>query len=221
MKLIVGLGNPGPAYERTRHNIGFVVADRLAQRYAPGAVARARFHAMCFEARLPGETPSDPDCRALIIKPTTYMNRSGQSVGEALRFYKLDPSEDLLVVVDDTALPAGSFRLRAGGGAGGHNGLKDIDRALGTQKYARVRIGVDDKGDKVLSDYVLEKFAPDQWQKVEPLLPTIERACLAWAHRGIDHAMNTFNAKDKPPRSTPTPEGEADENHSDKATDAA
>ena len=225
MKLIVGLGNPGAAYDRTRHNIGFVGADRLAQRHAPGAVARARFHSMCYEARLPGPSPSDPDQRALVLKPTTFMNRSGQAVGEALRFYKLDPVEDLLVLVDDTALKAGAFRLRAGGGAGGHNGLKDITRALGTEKYARVRIGVDDKGDKVLSDYVLEKFAPDQWEKVEPILPTIEKACLAWAHEGIDSAMNAFNVKEpKPKKPKPKPQPEADAeggDNSDQATDAA
>lgn len=206
MKLIVGLGNPGPAYERTRHNIGFVLADRLAARYAAGGVARSRFHGLVMEARLPGASPADPDVRSLLLKPTTYMNRSGQAVGEALRFYKLDPAEDLLVLVDDTALAAGAFRLRASGGAGGHNGLKDITRALGTEKYARVRIGVDDKGDKVLSDYVLEKFSPGQWSAVEPMLPTLEQACLAWAHGGIDHAMNTYNAKETKPKAKPKPD---------------
>ncbi len=232
MKLIVGLGNPGPAYDRTRHNIGFAVADRLVQRYAPDGIARARFHGLVSEARLPGATPSEPDCRALIIKPTTYMNRSGQAVGEALRFYKLDPEQDLLVLVDDTALASGAFRLRASGGAGGHNGLKDINRALGTETYARVRIGVDDKGDQVLSDYVLGKFAPDQWEKVEPQLPTIEKACLAWATSGIDHAMNAFNAKEPKPKKAKaqgpesdtenqpaSPEGAASEK--DQATDVA
>jgi peptidyl-tRNA hydrolase, PTH1 family len=219
LKLIVGLGNPGPEYERTRHNIGFVLADRLAARHAPGGVVRARFHAMVTEARLPGASPADPDVRALLLKPTTYMNRSGQAVGEALRFYKLDPQEDLLVLVDDTALPCGSFRLRASGGAGGHNGLKDIERALGTQKYARVRIGVDDKGDKVLSDYVLSRFAPDQWEKVQPALPTMEEACLAWAREGIDHAMNAFNAKDKKPK--PAERDDEGDNVTDQATDAA
>jgi peptidyl-tRNA hydrolase, PTH1 family len=222
VKLIVGLGNPGPAYERTRHNIGFVLADRLAQRYAPGAIARSRFHGVLIEARLPGDTPADPDTRALLLKPTTFMNRSGQAVSEALRFYRLDPATDLLVLVDDTALEPGRFRLRASGSDGGHNGLADIQRALGTTDYARLRIGVGDKGDQVLADYVLTRFAPDQWDKVEPELPTMEKACLAWATHGVEKAMNAFNAKDKKPRQKkPAPEPSDTDTSQENPTDDA
>ncbi len=119
MKLIVGLGNPGPKYDSTRHNVGFDVLDRMARRHAGGAVARSRFHAAVVEASVAGET-------TLLIKPTTYMNRSGQAVSEAVRFYQLDPATDLLVIVDDTALACGMIRLRNDGGAGGHNGLTDV-----------------------------------------------------------------------------------------------
>ena len=115
MRLIAGLGNPGRQYEQTRHNVGWTVLDRLARRHAPGAVARCKFHGIVVDAAF------GPD-RAILLKPTTFMNRCGQAVAEAVRFYKLDPGADLLVIVDDTALPCGMVRLRAEGGAGGQTG---------------------------------------------------------------------------------------------------
>lgn len=193
MKLIVGLGNPGKNYERTRHNAGFLVIDRLVQRHGSSAPTRARFNAAVVEAPVSGET-------CLLMKPTTYMNRSGQAVAEAVRFYKLEPAKDLLVLVDDVALPSGSLRLRPGGGAGGHNGLTDIQRALGSDSYPRLRIGIDSKPPFMdQADYVLGKFDDQQWALVSSVLDKAADAAEVFISRGVDAAMNQFNAPPAPP----------------------
>ena len=188
MKLIVGLGNPGAEYENTRHNIGFVVLDRLARRYASGAVARGKFHAAVLNADLHGG-------RALLIKPTTYMNRSGLSTAEAVRFYKIGVEEDLLVIVDDVALACGSIRLRSSGSAGGHNGLIDIEEKLGTSDYGRLRIGIDGPGSIPQKDYVLGRFRPEQKELIAPALEEATDAAACWAAHGMTEAMNRFNRK--------------------------
>ncbi len=188
MKLIAGLGNPGREYDRTRHNVGYEVLDRLARRYAPGAVARARFHGVLVEGEIGGG-------RVLLLKPTTYMNLSGQAVAEAAAFYKLEPASDLLVVVDDVALPCGLIRLRAGGGAGGHNGLDDVERRLGTDAYARLRVGIDPPGAIPQKEYVLGRFRPDQIERTEPALEEAVDAAACWATAGVIEAMNRFNRK--------------------------
>lgn len=198
MKLIVGLGNPGPEYDNTRHNVGFVVLDRLARRYAspPGAVARSKFHGAVLDAEIDGE-------KVMLLKPLTYMNRSGQAVAEAASFYKLDPAKDLLVIVDDVALPCGSIRLRPEGSAGGHNGLLDIEQKLGTTAYPRLRIGIDSRGQIPQKEYVLGRFRPDQLEAIEPALEDAVAAAACWATRGIEEAMNRFNRKPANER-TPT-----------------
>jgi PTH1 family peptidyl-tRNA hydrolase len=188
VKLVVGLGNPGPEYEGTRHNVGFDVLDRLARRWAPGAPARSRFHGAIVEARL-------DEHHVLLLKPLTYVNRSGQSVAEAVRFYKLDPGEALLVVVDDAALPCGAIRLRPSGSAGGHNGLGDVEEKLGTDAYARLRIGIDAPGAVPQKDYVLGKFRPDQRTAVEPALEAAVAATDCWVREGIATTMNRFNRR--------------------------
>lgn len=188
MKLIVGLGNPGGRYDGTRHNVGFDVLDRLGRRYAPGEIARTRFHAVILDASIDGE-------RVMLMKPMTYMNRSGLSVGEAIRFYKADPSEDLLVIVDDIALPCGTLRGRSGGSAGGHNGLTDVEQKIGTNAYARIRIGIDPPGVIPQADYVTGKFRPDQKELLQPALETAVEAACCWAHHGIKETMNRFNRK--------------------------
>jgi PTH1 family peptidyl-tRNA hydrolase len=189
VKLIVGLGNPGAEYARTRHNAGFMVVDRLADRHASGSSARQKFHALSVEAPVAGVG------KVLLMKPMTYMNRSGLAVGEAVRFFKLDPAEDLLVVVDEVALPAGSLRLRGSGSAGGHNGLADIERALGTRGYARLRVGVDAPGGVPQADYVLGRFSPEQWDRVEPALERAGDCAEAWLSEGVVSAMNKFNQR--------------------------
>lgn len=190
MKLIVGLGNPGREHERTRHNVGYDVLDRLARRYAPGEIARARFHGVLLEGRIDGE-------RVLMLKPTTYMNRSGQAAAEAVGFYKLDPAADLLVIVDDIALPCGMIRLRGDGGPGGHNGLEDVERRLGTSTYARLRVGIDAPGEIPQREYVLGRFRPDQLAAVEPALEDAADAAACWALRGLLEAMNRYNRRNR------------------------
>jgi peptidyl-tRNA hydrolase, PTH1 family len=190
MKLIVGLGNPGPEYDNTRHNVGFVVLDRLARRHAPGSIARSKFHGAMVDAALGGN-----DEKVVLLKPLTFMNRSGLSVSEAVSFYKLNVATDLLVIVDDVALPCGSIRLRAEGSAGGHNGLSDIEEKLGTNQYPRMRIGIDLPGQIPQKDYVLGRFRADQVPLVESACEEAVEAAVCWCTRGLSEAMNRFNRK--------------------------
>ncbi len=187
MRLIVGLGNPEAKYVQTRHNAGFMVIDRLARRYSL-TQPRMKFHAGVLEGVIAGE-------KCLLMQPVTYMNRSGLAVGEAATFHKLDPA-DILIIVDDVALPCGRIRLRGEGSAGGHNGLTDVQRALGTLAYPRLRIGIDAPGLIPQVDYVLGRFRVDQLEKLEPAL---EEACDAvehWIAHGLDKTMSKFNARE-------------------------
>lgn len=208
MKLIVGLGNPGPEHEGTRHNVGFDVLDRVARRHvshvnnAASGPARSKFGGLVLEAeigrsdgaRRAASTDTEP-VRVLLLKPLTYMNRSGQSVAEAVRFHKLDPAQDLLVIVDDLALACGVIRLRDRGSAGGHNGLADIERLLGTDVYARLRVGIDPPKAVPQVSYVLGRFRPDQRERLEPALEDSVAAATCWATEGINTAMNRFNKR--------------------------
>ena len=193
MKLIVGLGNPGSEYEKTRHNAGFMALDRLwALRGDQTARPKSRFSGISWELSLGSE-------RCVLLKPTVFMNLSGRSVAEAIGFFKLDPAKELLVIVDDVALPTGTVRIRAGGGAGGHNGLRDIQRALSTQEYPRLRIGVDACPPMMkLEDYVLGRFTAEQQAMLPPALDRAVEAIELFARSGIDAAMNRFNASDEP-----------------------
>lgn len=189
MKLIIGLGNPGSEYARTRHNAGFMALDRLARRHAFDA-PKHKFHAGVLDGAI---TAGGRPHRVMLMQPTTFMNRSGLAVGEACAFYKLQP-EDLLILTDDVALPLGTIRLRATGSAGGHNGLKDIQRALGTRDYPRLRIGIDAPGRIPQVDYVLGRFTDEQ---EDALRPALERSCdavEAWIADGIEKTMSRFNA---------------------------
>lgn len=186
MKLIVGLGNPGAQYAKTRHNVGFMAVDRLAQRHAITG-PKHKFQARVLEGPLAGE-------KCVLVQPLVYMNRSGRSVAEAVRFYKL-ALEDVLVIVDDVALPCGAIRLRKAGSAGGHNGLSDIERALGTSDYPRLRIGIDPPGRIPQVDYVLGRFSPEQAEAIDRALEEGCDAIEAWIGEGIDKAMTAFNAR--------------------------
>ena len=205
MKLIVGLGNPGSRYAATRHNVGFMVIDRLVrQRLLDGP--RNRFHADAYQGLIEHES-------VMLLKPQTFMNRSGLAVGEAARFFKVDPA-DVLVIVDDIALPAGFIRLRGSGGAGGHNGLADIERVLGTRDYPRLRFGVDEprvNGRRIdQADYVLSPFTEPQWQAVEPAIASAADAAATWATQGLEPAMNRYNTPNpKPPKPKKQPPAEA------------
>lgn len=190
MKLIVGLGNPGREYHRTRHNVGFMVLEALAQRHGL-AGAKAKFHASLLDGMIGSE-------KVMLMQPTTYMNRSGLAVGEAARFHRLEPSE-VLIVVDDTALPIGSIRLRPQGGAGGHNGLSDIARALGTDAYPRLRVGVGAPrhGEHKVpqADYVLSRFTDEQLADLQPAMDKACDAIEAWLTDDIADVMSRYNAR--------------------------
>ncbi|MBL9031582.1 MAG: aminoacyl-tRNA hydrolase [Phycisphaerae bacterium] len=200
MRVVVGLGNPGREYDKTRHNAGFMVVDRLVDRHARAVPARARFNAAAFDGRIAGEP-------CLFLKPTTYMNRSGLCVGEAVRFFKLNPAQELLVIVDEIYLPCGTIRLRPGGGSGGHNGLEDIGRALGTDAYPRLRVGVGPKPPGYdQSNFVLGRFTDLEWAAVAPSIDKAADAAECFVTKGLDAAMNAFNAPDVPRPARPKPE---------------
>ena len=200
MRLVVGLGNPGKEYAGTRHNIGFEVVDHLAAKlgFVGSAsefdrLARSKFDGLALDGNV--TLPSGGSEKLLLLKPATYMNLSGRSVQAAMAFYQLTPA-DVMVVLDEMALPAGKIRLRPGGSDGGHNGLKDIQRALGTTQYPRLRLGIDPPPQFVPGrDYVLGKFSEAQR---EPIRAAIARACdaiLTWMGEGVEKAMNRFNAE--------------------------
>jgi PTH1 family peptidyl-tRNA hydrolase len=196
MKLIVGLGNPGRQYDKTRHNAGYMVVDRLVEKFAPGTPVKAKFNAAIADAKIGSEA-------VMLMKPTTYMNRSGAAIAEAVRFYKLVPASDLLVFVDDVALPIGALRIRPGGGAGGHNGLTDIEQALGTDAYPRCRIGIGATPSFMdQADWVLGRFTDEEWDVMGPAIGRAAEAAEVFLTSGLDSAMNRFNAPDRPPKPT-------------------
>ncbi|SRR5579883_1784272 len=184
IKLVVGLGNPGSKYQGTRHNVGFELIDRLAQ----GAASAAFSHK--FEGLL-AETEIDFR-RVLLLKPQTFMNLSGRSVGQAVRFYKV-AHPDLLVVCDDLSLPLGKLRLRPGGSDGGQKGLRDITSHLGTDQFPRLRIGIGDRDKIEATDYVLSRFRSSERPVIDDALILASQAVAVWVTQGIEAAMNRFN----------------------------
>lgn len=183
MKLVVGLGNPGSRYHGTRHNVGFAVTDYLATGVGVGPW-RKRFQAQVAECPDGAET-------LLLIKPETFMNLSGNSVRQAIDFYKLSAAE-LLVVCDDIALPLGKLRVRAAGSHGGHNGLRDIEAHLGTSDYARLRIGVGAPDDEAVG-HVLGRFRPSEQPVIEDAIARAAAAVLVWSREGVASCMNKYN----------------------------
>jgi PTH1 family peptidyl-tRNA hydrolase len=183
----VGLGNPGPEYDETRHNAGFRLADHLVARWGFGGFKRGD-RARQVEGSREGQA-------VRVVKPWTYMNRSGAVLAPLRTLTAFDPAADLLVLVDDVALPVGRFRLRGAGSAGGHNGLKSIEGALQRQDYARLRIGVGPPppGLEDLSDFVLSGFEPEERQLLDELLDPMADAVECWLDAGIEVAMNRFN----------------------------
>ena len=185
MKLIAGLGNPGPKYKGTRHNAGFEVVDELARR------AGLVFESSPAEALVAKWRAAD----TLIVKPLTFMNHSGQAIGELLRYFKIEVG-DLLVVVDEVQLPLGKLRARARGSAGGHNGLKSVIAHVG-EEFSRLRIGVgrgDDRRD--LADHVLAKFDKDEAEEAERMVQRASDAAETFITSGIEMVMNRFNGGD-------------------------
>jgi PTH1 family peptidyl-tRNA hydrolase len=183
-KLVVGLGNPGTKYEGTRHNIGFELIDRLASGGRGSRFSRK------FDGQV-SETEIDFR-RVLLLKPETFMNLSGRSVGQAARFYKLQPHE-ILAVCDDLNLPMGKLRFRSGGSDGGQKGLRDISAHLGTDLFPRLRIGIGEQGDRDASEYVLSRFRGPERVIIDDSLILASQAVAVWVTQGIEPAMNRFN----------------------------
>lgn len=186
MKVVIGLGNPGPEYDATRHNVGWWMVDRLAYDWDFGPFRR--------DGRALVSEGSVGDVEVLLMKPTTYMNRSGQALRSLPEADDFDPGEDLLVVVDDASLDVGRVRFRPEGGAGGHNGLKSIAGALQSEAYARLRIGVGRKPEgQDLSGWVLSPMPEEDEEAVIGLLPELTEAVEVWLDEGVEAAMNRFN----------------------------
>ena len=186
--LIVGLGNPGRQYEQSHHNAGFLALDYLAERLnCP--VTRAKFQALTGQAQLAGH-------RVLLMKPQTYMNLSGNAVGAAARFYHLE-SAQVLVLYDDIALAPGRLRIRPSGSAGGHNGIKSIIAALGSQEFPRIRIGVGERrgGEADLADFVLSEFSTADRKEIFARFDDICAAASLIVEGKIGEAMNRYNAR--------------------------
>ena len=184
--ILVCLGNPGREYEGTRHNIGFLTADALERREGV-KINKLRYRALTGEFRAGGQ-------RVLVLKPQTYMNLSGESVKLAGGFYKIPP-DHVLVVSDDVALPLGKLRIRAGGSAGGHNGLKNIIAHLGTDQFPRIRVGVGapEHPDHEMIDWVIGKFSPAEKKVVDEAVSRALDAVLCVIERGVNEAQNRYN----------------------------
>ncbi|MBV8487386.1 MAG: aminoacyl-tRNA hydrolase [Planctomycetaceae bacterium] len=187
-KLVVGLGNPGTKYRGTRHNVGFELVDRLAQSGSGASFTRKS------EGQL-AEIEIDHR-RVLLLKPETFVNCSGRSVGQVVRFYKLELPE-LLVICDDMSLPLGSIRIRPGGSDGGQKGLRDITAHLGTETFPRLRIGIGDHGDSDAVDYVLSRFRSAERAVLDDTLIFASQAVAVWVTQGIEAAMNRYNGPRK------------------------
>ena len=195
MKLFVGLGNPGTQYAQNRHNIGFMALDRIAEDHGFGPW-RARFQGLCTEGRLGGD-------KVLLLKPGTFMNRSGQSVSEAVRFYKLDPA-DVTVIHDELDLAPGKARVKAGGGHAGHNGLRSIHAHIGAD-YGRVRLGIGHPGHKDrVAGYVLHDFAKADADWLDDVLRGIADGAPDLAAGDTGRFMNAVALRTAPPRSSKT-----------------
>ena len=187
MKFIVGLGNPGSKYLLTRHNIGFMVIDMMAERLANSY--KSKWESDYIKSKIRGED-------VILQKPLTYMNLSGQSVQPCLAFFKGNPKTDLLVIQDDVSMPFGALRLQQDRSAGGHNGIKDITNRLGSQDYARLKVGVGSpSGKQPMVDYVLSNFNKEEQNQLPDLLIDCEFAIVSFITDGLKKAANEHNRK--------------------------
>lgn len=191
MFIIAGLGNPTLQYRGTRHNVGFDVIDTLADKYNIAAETR-KSRALIGKGIIAGQ-------KVLLVKPQTYMNLSGESIGELVSYYKVDEEQELLVIYDDVSLDVGQLRIRRKGSAGGHNGIKDIIRHLGTDVFPRIKIGVGEKPKGYdLADYVLGHFSREEREMMEEGYQKAAEAVEMILAGELDEAMNVFNRKAKP-----------------------
>jgi peptidyl-tRNA hydrolase, PTH1 family len=185
LKLIVGLGNPGKDYEQTRHNIGFMIIDELAERLSI-RLDKMKFNGLYGQGIVNGE-------KVILLKPLTYMNLSGESVRPLMDYYDID-MDDLLVIYDDLDLPQGKIRLRTKGSAGGHNGIKSLNQHLGTQEFNRIRVGISrpQNGMKVV-DYVLGRFMNEEMVLLKEAIHKSVAASEEWTKRSFLEVMNIYN----------------------------
>lgn len=189
VKVIIGLGNPGKKYEDTRHNAGFMAIDKISDKWGI-PVSQNKFRALVGEGRVEGE-------KVLLVKPQTYMNLSGESVGEVLKFYKLTP-DDLVVIFDDLDLPTGQLRLREKGSAGGHNGIKSLIQHLGTQEFKRIKVGIGrPEPGRSVSDYVLQSFPAAERARIQEAVEHAADAAVMWTREPFLKVMNHFNSLQK------------------------
>jgi len=187
MFLIVGLGNPGAEYAKTRHNAGFQLAEKLAASWRAVWKNERKFNARLARTERHGRR------RALLCRPQTFMNASGEAVGALVKFYRL-PLKQLLVVVDDADLPLGEIRLRASGSSGGHHGLESIEQYLGSREFARLRLGIGRReGEREITDYVLSRFDRAEAALMKKVLDRAASQTECWLNEGIQKAMNQFN----------------------------
>ena len=189
MKIIAGLGNPGEKYETTRHNVGFITADLLADAFDTEISLKGM---LCLynTFRVNGE-------KILVVKPQTYMNLSGDCIGQLARYYKVE-NKDILVIADDLSLPVGTMRFRSKGSSGGHNGLKSIIAHLGGDDFPRLKIGIG-RGDDVI-DYVLGHFGKEEWEKISEMMRLAVDAVKLWITDGDAAVMNRYNKYSKLPK---------------------
>ena len=189
MKIIAGLGNPGEKYETTRHNVGFITADLLADAFDMEISLKGM---LCLynTFRVNGE-------KILVVKPQTYMNLSGDCIGQLARYYKV-ANEDILIIADDLSLPVGTMRFRSKGSSGGHNGLKSIIAHLGGDDFPRLKIGIG-RGDDVI-DYVLGHFGKEEWEKISEMMRLAVDAVKLWITDGDAAVMNRYNKYSKLPK---------------------
>jgi len=198
LRLVVGLGNPGPDYSETRHNAGFWFCERLARELGASFSRESRYHGLVAKCRLAG---ADSHRDLWLLMPQTFMNRSGQAVQALAHFYRIAPAE-MLVVHDELDIPPGQLRLKFGGGLGGHNGLKDIASHLGTQDYWRLRIGIGHPGDR--NDVIGYVLKPPRREEADEVAAALNRALLAWpllAKGEFNAATQRINSK--PPAKEP------------------
>lgn len=185
MKLIVGLGNPGKQYEQTRHNIGFIVIDKIADKLNI-QLDQAKFKGLFGTGLVEGE-------KVLLLKPLTYMNLSGESIRAIMDYYQIE-TEDILVIYDDLDLPAGRIRLRQRGSAGGHNGIKSTIHHLGTQEFNRIRVGIGRPSNGMaITNYVLGRFAEEELGSIQEAAERSADACIEWIKKPFLQVMNTYN----------------------------
>jgi PTH1 family peptidyl-tRNA hydrolase len=187
--IVVGLGNPGKEYESTRHNVGFEAVERLAARHSI-SVRRRTHRSVVGDGMIGGQ-------KVILARPMTYMNLSGEAVGAIVRMYKV-PTEQVIVMVDDIALPVGTLRLRYTGSSGGHNGLESIERHLGTRDYPRIRIGIGAARPGAMVDHVLGRFDKEEREQVDVAIERAIEAVETAIGEGFEKAMNLYNKREKP-----------------------